>query len=69
MKVQYVAHISEDGRIQTVKEHCENVSDLASMFARSINLPELGRTCGMMHDIGKYSSEFQNHILEDGPVM
>lgn len=69
MKVQYVAHISEDGRIQTVKEHCENVSDLASMFARSINLPELGRTCGMMHDIGKYSSEFQNHILEDGPKV
>ena len=59
---KYTAHVRSDGTEQSIKDHCENVSEIAGMFAKPLQLPELARLCGQMHDIGKYSARFQEHI-------
>lgn len=60
----YIAH--KDGkRIQTVKEHLHGTAKLASGFAGKFSKEEWGYCCGMLHDIGKYSIEFQKKIKED----
>jgi len=62
----YIAHRSESGKIQTVKEHNQNVGKLAAEMA----IPELSATCresGNGHDIGKYQMKFQRRI--DGEAI
>lgn len=57
-----VAHIKEDdSSAQSVKEHCENVAALAENFAPEW-LKTAARQCGLYHDVGKYSKEFQQYI-------
>jgi len=61
----YLAHIvkSDDGeRIQTVAEHLSESSELCGVFAGKIGMPQTGKLGGLMHDFGKYSSEFQEYI-------
>ena len=64
----YFAHISEDGREQTVWEHLEGTAKLAAQFARSFHAEEQGRLVGLAHDIGKNSKEFQKR-LRGGPIV
>lgn len=59
----YYAHITEDNRKQTVKKHLENVAFYAEILARKINLNSCGKLCGLLHDIGKYSNEFQDYLI------
>lgn len=60
MKEQrYLAHISPDGREQTVEEHLTNTAELCAGFAAAFNCGEQGRIIGAYHDIGKRSDEFQ----------
>ncbi|URZ05940.1 CRISPR-associated helicase/endonuclease Cas3 [Clostridium felsineum] len=60
------AHINEDGKYQPVREHLENVAKLSSEFARNFGAPNTAYVCGMLHDIGKCSKEFQNRLLNNG---
>lgn len=56
--MRYIAH--KDGeRVQTVKEHLEGTAERAGNFAEKFGKREWGYCCGMLHDIGKYSKEFQ----------
>ena len=64
---KYIAHISDDGREQTVSEHNQNVAELAASFAESFNESAAAYQIGLAHDIGKQSEEFQNRILHNGP--
>ena len=60
----YIAH--KDGeRVQTVKEHLEGTAERAGNFAEKFGKREWGYCCGMLHDIGKYSKEFQKKIQEN----
>lgn len=62
--MEYIAH--KDGeRVQTLKEHLEGTAQLAGEFAAKFGKEEWGYCCGMLHDIGKYSSEFQRKIRWD----
>ena len=64
---EYVAHFDkESGRIQTVMEHLEGTACFARQFASVFNADSLAYRCGKLHDIGKYSREFQKRILENG---
>lgn len=54
---------------QTIKEHCEKVSNIAKGFAKSFGAEDVAALCGLAHDIGKYSKEFQRRIWEDGPKV
>ena len=65
----FLAHISEDReRMQTVKEHLQGTAELAEAFARPFGGGEQAKLAGKLHDIGKYSREFQ-HRLEGGPKV
>lgn len=58
----YKAHIQEQsGEMQTVKEHSENTAALCRKFAVQ-PMKDLLYTIGLMHDIGKYQSAFQQRI-------
>ena len=67
--MSYLAHISKDHlREQTILEHSQNVASLAAEFAKSFNAESWGYCCGLLHDIGKYTSEFQER-LKGGPSV
>lgn len=63
---KYLAHISSDGREQTVKEHLYGTAKLCEIFADEFNAGKNGKLAGMIHDIGKYSDTFQKR-LAGGP--
>lgn len=64
---KWLAHISEDGREQTVLDHLMGTASLCSRFASAFGDSEIGTLAGMMHDIGKYSDAFQRRI-QGSPV-
>lgn len=47
---------------QPLKAHLENVANCASGFAREFNAEQFGYAAGLLHDIGKYSPEFQRRL-------
>ncbi len=58
-----IAHQREsDGQRQAVSEHLISVSKLAGTFSGKIGIPLIGELCGLLHDLGKYSQEFQHYI-------
>jgi CRISPR-associated endonuclease/helicase Cas3 len=59
----YIAHLrEEDGITQTVQEHLEGVAKISRICAEKIGLADHGELIGLLHDLGKYSSKFQNYI-------
>lgn len=62
--MRYIAH--KDGeREQSVKEHLYGTAKLSGEFAAKFGKEDWGYCCGLLHDIGKYSMEFQNKIQEN----
>lgn len=55
--MEYLAH----GK-QTIAEHLKGVSEKSSIFAAKIGLEKHGELIGMLHDLGKYSKDFQNYL-------
>lgn len=47
---------------QPLAEHLQNVASLSAGFADKFGAPELGRLVGLVHDVGKGSVEFQQHL-------
>ena len=60
-KSYYIAHITENGKEQTIKEHSFNVAELCKEFSIE-ELKPLAYMIGLLHDIGKYSELFQKRI-------
>ena len=54
-----LAHISQDGREQTVLAHLEGTALLSCAFATELDAAEQGKLAGLAHDIGKYTGAFQ----------
>lgn len=59
------------GKKQLVREHLKNVADLTGQFAEEAGLPRaMGEWAGWLHDLGKYSDEFQRHLArQDGDLV
>src|ERR1017187_8878618 len=57
MSVNYIAH-----KNHTLEQHLLGVADKAKNFASKLNLSEQGELIGLLHDLGKYSSQFQIYI-------
>ncbi len=55
------AHVSGEHK-QLLSNHLRNVAELSSSNARKIGLPLQGELIGLLHDLGKYSVEFQNYL-------
>lgn len=60
--MKYLAHISEDGREQTIEEHLKGTAELCRLYASAFGCEEQGEAAALMHDIGKYSEAFQHRL-------
>lgn len=56
------AHINDLGKKQSIEKHLKGTAELAQNFANDFDCGEMGYFCGILHDIGKYSEEFQRRI-------
>ncbi len=58
-----LAHISEDQtREQPLLDHLQNTAHLAAAFSAAFGAEQQGYLAGLLHDIGKYSEEFQQRL-------
>lgn len=53
---------SSDGQEQSLQAHLEGVARLSRTFAAKIGLQDAGELIGALHDLGKYSKEFQDYL-------
>ena len=59
----YIAHRREyDGAVQSLEKHLLGVAEIARSFSTKLGLGEQGELVGLLHDLGKYSEEFQNYL-------
>ncbi|HKP94941.1 MAG TPA: CRISPR-associated helicase Cas3' [Fibrobacteria bacterium] len=61
---EFIAHVrkTDKSKRQTLKDHLEGVASLSSEFASKTGLALAGELLGLLHDLGKYSKEFQNYL-------
>jgi len=59
----FIAHHREsDGATQPLASHLLGVAARSSRFAEKIGLADQGELIGLLHDLGKYSDQFQNYL-------
>ncbi len=67
--MQMLAHISEDGaRTQTIYEHLSGTAELAGAFAAPFGAQKEAAYAAQLHDIGKFSMNFQKRLHGGDPV-
>lgn len=59
---EFLAHIAQDGRTQTVEEHLNGTAKRSAAFAADFGAADFGRLVGQAHDIGKTSQAFQKRL-------
>lgn len=59
--MEYIGH-TDGERVQLLQNHLDGTAELAGRFAAALGLELLGKTLGKNHDLGKYSSLFQEYI-------
>lgn len=63
--MKYIAHVREgDGKIQTIEAHLLEVRNIAETLGGKLGVKHIAGLAGMLHDLGKYTKEFQTYILE-----
>jgi len=65
--IEYFAHSLEGqpkSKWQPLKEHLQNVAEMAAGFAEPFGGEELACLAGLWHDLGKYAEEFQEYLKE-----
>src|ERR1035438_1547663 len=60
--VAFLAHTESDGRSQLLRDHLGSVSQAARRAAEKIGLGAAGAMIGLLHDLGKYSRDFQQYL-------
>jgi CRISPR-associated helicase Cas3/CRISPR-associated endonuclease Cas3-HD len=62
--MKYYAHSSDNPEQswQEIIDHSRNTAIIAANYSSKFNAKEFGYICGLLHDIGKYSQEFQNKL-------
>jgi len=70
MNNQFYAH-SKEGRPpeewHCLEDHLKSVAELARQFASDFGAGDWGYLVGLWHDLGKYSKEFQDRLLDNDP--
>lgn len=62
-EIMFVAHSrTSDGQTQSVTEHLCGVARKSGEYAKKLDLQKSGELLGLLHDIGKLSSDFQCYI-------
>jgi CRISPR-associated endonuclease/helicase Cas3 len=58
-----IAHVREPGHVeQTLQSHLEGVAYLSGQSASKLGMALAGELIGLLHDLGKYSREFQTYL-------
>lgn len=61
----FIAHIrGNDGVEQLLVNHLKEVQQIAEDIGQKIGIPHVTGLAGMLHDMGKYSDDFQNYLRE-----
>ena len=60
----FIAHKSDDGKVQLLKDHLEGVAKLAEEFAKPFCAENHARRAALLHDAGKYGAAGQRRIRE-----
>lgn len=64
--VRYMtAHISNDGREESVKEHTQKTAFLCSEKGKRCGLSHIMLLCGILHDMGKNKEKFATYLHAD----
>ncbi|MDP4153539.1 MAG: CRISPR-associated helicase Cas3' [Bacillota bacterium] len=58
----FTAHFRNDGTIQSVKEHNEEVAGICEVNGGKIGLSQISKLAGLLHDAGKEKTEFEEYI-------
>ena len=58
----FIAHRRNDGSEQSLICHLTDVGEIAAKLASKINIASAGELIGLLHDVGKFSVEFQTYI-------
>ncbi len=59
----YIAHVRKaGGNPQSLEEHLLGVAEIAKGLASKVALGPQGELIGLVHDLGKYSNEFQAYL-------
>lgn len=60
-----IAHVRlSDDEEQSIEEHLTAVQEIAEQYGKKLNVKYLAGLAGMLHDLGKYSDDFQHYIKE-----
>jgi len=63
--MEYVAHVRQgDRQVQSVKTHLLEVRELAETYGAKIGVKHIAGLAGVLHDLGKYTTAFQDYIWE-----
>lgn len=60
--MKYYAHSKDSNQYQLLIDHLTQVAELSKQFAEVFGAKQLGYLAGILHDLGKYSDEFQQRI-------
>ena len=60
---ELIAHISESGEVQTVKEHSLSTANFAQASLQQVGLGSTGKVAGLVHDLGKGKRDYQEYII------
>lgn len=63
--MDFIAHIrGSDGEYQFLKDHLKEVMKIAEEIGGKLGISHVSGLAGMLHDMGKYSDEFQLYLRE-----
>lgn len=65
---QFYAHSKEGeplNKWQTIEEHLKGVANLSEIFGKEFSSGKLAKIAGSFHDLGKYSHEFQDRLINN----
>lgn len=61
--IGFIAHRrGSDGPTQSLETHLLEVAEIARSHASKVGLEQQGELLGLLHDLGKYSQEFQTYL-------
>lgn len=60
----YISRITEDGREQPTRQHLQESAEYACNIGKKFAVSEICRTTALFHDMGKFSSEFVEYLMD-----